>query len=192
MSTRSSISARGAVAGWIERLRPSSGLVMPEAASSGGVCSVPAATTVVSAVTKRRAPTPGGAAATARGGLDPGRAAAAQHDPARARAGVGDGAGGVGGVHVGLPGVLLGAGGAGEGAHARALAPDRVAVQEAARPAESLGAALGDARVGAGEVLGHALDADRALDARVDVVQRAGPERLEAELVAPALLHVGG
>ena len=54
----------------------------------------------------------------------------------------------------------------------RALAAARVAVQEAAGPAERLGAALGDERVAAGDVLRDAGDADLLLDLRVVAVAR--------------------
>jgi hypothetical protein len=123
---------------------------------------------------------------------DPGRAPArVDPDPTRARARVGRGAGGVRAVHVGLAGVLLGAGRAAERADAGALAATDVTVQEMTGPAEPLGAPLGDQGVGAGEVLGDALHADRLLDAGVGVVERAGPEVVQAELVGPLLLDGG-
>src|SRR4051812_2914283 len=56
MSTTSSMSAQAAVAGWIDRLRPSCGDAMPLAASSCGVSRVPAATTIRSASTTMRPP----------------------------------------------------------------------------------------------------------------------------------------
>ena len=74
-------------------------------------------------------------------------------------------AGGLGAGDVGDAGVLLGGGRAAEHADARADAAARVAAQVAVRPAEPLGAAPRDRRVGAGQLGRDLGDRERALDA---------------------------
>src|SRR5256885_1815302 len=125
MSTSSSRSARTPVAGCIARLRPSSpdSSPRPLRRRKSGVAIAPPAAPEGARPNGPRAPAlhldaPGAAALVRRGAGVPGER------------------------HVGEAHVLLGRGGAAEGADARAHAAAHVAVEEVARPAEAVGAAL--------------------------------------------------
>ena len=149
----------------MERLRPSSGWRTPLRGEQRRACAACRAATTIAVGVRPRRPSAIDGAAVDRGAHLACRLCSARAGAARAQR------------HVGLAGVLLGAGRAAERADARALAAARVAVQEAAGPAERLGAALGDERVAPGDVRGDAGDADLALDPRVVAVVE-----VEAEL----------
>ena len=93
--------------------------------------------------------------------------------------------------HVGDPRVLLRRGGATERAHPRADAAARVAAQVTVRPAQRLGAAARDRRVGARQLRRHLGDRQGALDALEARIELLLGQLVQAILVAPALEHRG-
>ncbi len=97
-------------------------------------------------------------------------------------------AGGLGARQPARGGVLLGAGRAPEGAHARGPAARRVAPQEAAAEPERLGPALDQQRVAPGQRLGHLGHADDVLD----VVEELVAQRGDAVVAGPALEDARG
>ncbi len=127
------------------------------------------------------------AAAAGGASVDGAGAAIAHLDVRRPRARVRRRPGLPGERHVAHVRRLLGRRRAAEHAHARAHAAADVAVDEVARPAEGVGAALDDERVAAGQLGRHLGDVDDALDAAEVRVELVGRELLEAEAAAPHL-----